>query len=70
MYRKLIQEHLSLTSSQTYNHKELDPARIEEDIKAVGKLVDPFRGCIHQSMETRRSFYELVHGYRSDNRSK
>ena len=34
------------------------------------KVVDPFRGCIHYSMETRRSVHELVHGYLSDNRSK
>ena len=40
MYRKLLREHLSLTSPQTYIHKELAPARIEEDIKAVGKLID------------------------------
>ncbi|KAL9961075.1 hypothetical protein ACROYT_G029956 [Oculina patagonica] len=37
---KLLQEHLSITSSQTYIHKEWAPARIKEDIKAVGKLVD------------------------------
>ncbi|KAK3747396.1 hypothetical protein QZH41_012092, partial [Actinostola sp. cb2023] len=40
VYRKLLREHLSITSSQTYIHKELAPARIRGDIKAVGKLVD------------------------------
>ena len=32
--------NLSLTSSQIYIHEELAPARIKEDIKAVGKMVD------------------------------
>ena len=40
MYRKLLREHLFITLSQTYTHKELAPARIKEDNKAVGKLVD------------------------------
>jgi len=40
VYRKLLREHLSITPSQTYIHKELAPARIKEDLKAVGKLVD------------------------------
>ena len=40
VYRRLLHEHLSITSSQTYVHKELAPARIKEDLKAVGKLVD------------------------------
>ena len=40
VYRKLLREHLSITSSQTYVHKELAQARNKEDLKAVGKLVD------------------------------
>lgn len=40
VYRKLLREHLFITSSQTYIHKELAPARVKEDINAVGKLVD------------------------------
>ena len=40
VYRKLLREHLSITSSHTYIHKELAPARVKEDIRAVGKLVD------------------------------
>ena len=40
MYRKLLREHLSITLSQTYVHKELAPVRVKEDLKAVGKLVD------------------------------
>ena len=40
MYRKLLHEDLSITSSQTYVHKQLAPACIKEDLKAVGKLVD------------------------------
>ena len=40
MYRKLLREHLSINSSKTYIHKELAPARVKEDIKAVEKLVD------------------------------
>ena len=32
--------NLSLTSSQIYIHEKLAPARIKEDIKAVGKMVD------------------------------
>ena len=40
VYRKLLREHLSITSSQTCVHKELAPARIKEDLKAVGRLVD------------------------------
>ena len=40
VYRKLLREHLSITPSQTYVHKELAPARIKEDLRAVGKLVD------------------------------
>ena len=39
VYRTLLREHLSITSRQTFNHKELAPARIKVDIKAVGKLV-------------------------------
>ena len=31
---------LLITPSQTYVHKELAPARIKQDLKAVGKLVD------------------------------
>ena len=40
VYRKLLCEHLSITLYQTYTHKELAPARVKEDSKAVGKLVD------------------------------
>ena len=40
MYTKLLREHLSINSSTTYIHKELAPARIKGDIKAVEKLVD------------------------------
>ena len=40
VYRKLLREHLSITSSQTYIHKEVASAWIKEDLKAVGKLVD------------------------------
>ena len=40
VYRKLVHEHLSLTSSQTHIHKKLALARIKEDIKAVRMLVD------------------------------
>ena len=32
VYRKLLREHLSITSSQTYVHKELAPARIKKDL--------------------------------------
>lgn len=39
VYRKLLREHLSITSSQTYVYKELALARIEEDLKALSKLV-------------------------------
>ena len=69
-YRKLLREHLSLTSPQTYIHKDLAPARIKEDIKArrrkAGKSA---RWCIQQFMEARCSIHELVPWYRSDNRS-
>jgi len=50
--RKLLYEYWAITSSQTYILKELAPARIKEDIKAVGKLVD---------QETRCSTNELLH---------
>lgn len=39
VYRKLLREHLSITSSQTYVYKELALARIKEDLKALSKLV-------------------------------
>ena len=56
VYRKLLREHLSITSSHTYIHKELAPARVKEDIKAVGKLVELLKNVFTR--------------YRSDNRSK
>ena len=40
VYRKLLPEHLSITSSKTYIHKELAPSCIKGDLEAVGKLVD------------------------------
>ena len=40
VYRKHLREHLSIISSQTYAHKEVVPASIKEDLKAVGRLVD------------------------------
>lgn len=40
VYRKRLPEHLSITSSPTYIHKELAPARIKEVIKAVETLID------------------------------
>ena len=39
VYRKLLREHLFITSSQTYVHKKLAPARIKEDLKAVRKCL-------------------------------
>ena len=53
--QKVLREHLSITSSHTYVHKELAPARIKEHLKAVGKLVDLSQECIYQSMERRHS---------------
>ena len=39
MFRKLLQEHLSLTPDKTYVHKELAPAQIKTDLGAVEKVV-------------------------------
>lgn len=38
IYRKLLREHLTISPSKTYIHKELSPSRIKEDIQAVQKL--------------------------------
>ena len=43
VYRKLLREQLSITSFHTYIHKELAQARIKDDIRAAGKLVDCLR---------------------------
>ena len=62
VYRKLLGEHLSSISSQTYIHKELAPTRIKEDIKAVEKLVDMLDDVITNQ-------WKEDAGIRSDNRS-
>ena len=40
MFRKLLQEHLSMTPDKTYVHKELAPDRIKTGLGAVEKVVD------------------------------
>jgi len=44
--RKLLHKYWPISLSQTYIHKELAPAHIKEDIKAVGKLVDQLKDVI------------------------
>ena len=38
-FRKLLREHLTLTPNKVYVHKELAPARIKTDSKAVEQVV-------------------------------
>jgi len=60
--RKLLHEYWAITSSHTYTHKELAPARIKEDIKAVGEQVDQLKDVIRDlAMKRRCSINELVH---------
>ena len=67
VHRKLLREHLSITSSHTYIHKELAPARIKEDIRAVGKLVDLLEDVFTNPWKQDAAFTSLSTG---DNRIK
>ena len=39
-YRKLMQEHLSISTNKAYVHNELTPGRIKADARDVDKLAD------------------------------
>ena len=62
VYRKLLREHLLVTSPQAYIHKELAPARIKEDIKAVGKLVDLLEDVFSNPWKQDAAFTSLSTG--------
>jgi len=62
VYRKLLREHLFITSSQTYIHKELAPARVKEDINAVGKLVDLLEDVFTNPWKQDAAFMSLSKG--------
>lgn len=62
MYRRLLREHLSITSSQTYIHKEFTPSRIKEHIKAVGKLADLLEDAFTNPWKQDAAFANLSTG--------
>ena len=62
VYRNILRKHVSITSSQTYIHKELAPARIKEDIKAVGKLVDLLEHAFTNPWKQDEAFTSLSTG--------
>ena len=61
VFRKLLRKHLSITPSQTYIPKELDPTHIKEDLKAVGNMVDLLEDVFTNPWKE-DSFYELANG--------
>ena len=44
LFRKLLREHLSVSTDKAYVHKELAPARTKIDLEALGKPVDLLEG--------------------------
>ncbi len=62
MYRKLLREHLSINSHQTYAHKELAPGRTKDDFKAVEKVVELLEDVFTNPWKPNAAFTSLSTG--------